>query len=90
MEVDLDDSWLSSEESREDSLRTAFPAASARKQKSLNSEYQRVMQAVSKTSRYSPEMKLKGWRLGKGGCFTTVERCEHWTRKGRVVGCCTV
>ena len=26
---------------------------------------------------YYPDTEYEGWRLGSGGCFTTVERCRH-------------
>ena len=90
MKDDLDDSGFSNDLSREESLRGAISAVSARRQERLLAEYQDVMQVVSKTSRFLPDMRQKGWRLGMGGCFTTVERCEHKTLEGRVVGCCAL
>ncbi|KAL3140338.1 hypothetical protein ABBQ38_004602 [Trebouxia sp. C0009 RCD-2024] len=48
----------------------------------LLSYYQNKLQVVTNTSRYLPDVQHPGWRLGKGGCFTTVERYyEEGTNK---------
>lgn len=35
-----------------------------------------AMEVVSRTSRYSPDTTDERWKLGKGGCHTTVEGSE--------------
>ena len=79
MEVELDNSDASNDLSIEENIRRAHSASSAHTPEYVLAAYQRVMQAVTNTNRYLPDMKHKGWKLGQGGCFTTVERFEHWT-----------
>lgn len=50
-------------------------------QQKLLSHYERQRQVISDTSRYYPDVRNKGWQLGCGGCFSTVERFELYNRK---------
>lgn len=61
-------------ERKQSSVKDAVPSTNW--PSSLLLYYQKKLQVVTKTSRYLPDVKHPGWRLGKGGCFTTVERCE--------------
>lgn len=45
----------------------------------LVSQYQRDFAVTSTVSRYIPDVHTKSYALGKGGCFSTVERSEHHT-----------
>ncbi|KAL3140351.1 Death-associated protein kinase 2 [Trebouxia sp. C0009 RCD-2024] len=67
-------------EPKQSSIKDAGPSANW--PSSLLSYYQNKLQVVTSAGRYLPDVQHPGWRLGKGGCFTTVERYyEEGTNK---------